>query len=175
MRLQAGHAAPILQVTTLQGQTATLPERGHKLWLAFFRYAACPLCNIRIAEIRRDYQRLTSTGLRIVAVVQSGAASIQKYMQGGEWPLVFIPDPTERLYQAYHVEKSLAGFLSLKNIPALLEATRKKLGGLHPEGTTTRLPADFLIDEQGIVQHAFYANRIAEHIDFQSVYTFAGL
>jgi peroxiredoxin len=32
--------------------------RGKKVWLSFYRYASCPLCNLRIDEISKKSHKL---------------------------------------------------------------------------------------------------------------------
>jgi hypothetical protein len=40
------------------------------------------------------------------------------------------------------------------------------------DGTKTRLPGDFLIDEQGVLRDVFYGRDIAEHLPFERVEAF---
>lgn len=171
MRLLAGQKAPPLQAVDIDGRPVVVPPGDRKLWLAFFRYAACPFCNLRVAEIGKHAEQLERLGIDVVAVVQSPAKNIQKYMGQGAPRLRFVADPQQALYRAYHVEKSLAGMLSPRN-----RVYARQLGAwkFHPEGSLRRLPADFLIQPDGTLADVFYASIIAEHIPWDRVWHFAG-
>jgi len=42
------------------------------------------------------------------------------------------------------------------------------------DGTITRLPGDFLIDEGGVVRHVHNGDDVADHISFERVLEFLG-
>ena len=59
MRLTFGDTAPAFETTSIDGRPIRLDDfRGQKLLLAFFRYASCPLCNLRISELIRHHTEL---------------------------------------------------------------------------------------------------------------------
>ena len=80
----------------------------------------------------------------------------------------------ERLYGLFGLESSLRGYAHPTNVGALAQAARH---GFVPspkmDGTKTRLPADFLIDEEGLIRDVFYADVISAHIPFERVERFA--
>ena len=62
MRLKALSKAPCFQTIDTQGRQISLGQKRTKpLFLAFFRYASCPLCNLRISELIRNYDELQKT------------------------------------------------------------------------------------------------------------------
>ncbi len=175
MRLQVGMRAPIFDAASWDGTTIRLADfEGRKLWLAFFRYASCPLCNLQVRDLIQRYPDLASRGLAIAAVFQSPAASIAEYVGRQRPPFPLLADPGEGLYRLYGLEASVAAFASPRNYSRAVRAT---LAGFAPgrmEGTRTRIPGDFLIDEGGVIRDLFYGEVIADHIPFERVEAFLG-
>lgn len=173
MRLKIGSPAPAFGFADIKGNKVSFPNLGRKTWLAFFRYAACPMCNLRVSEMMRKRERFAAANLDIIAVVQSPAERILEYMvPGEEIPFTFLPDTEEQLYKLYQLEHSAAGFLNPMNLAPFLKGVARREGGLRPEGTITRLPADFLVDETGVIFDRFYASKIADHIPMARVDAF---
>lgn len=173
-RLRAGEAAPKFQADVWTGARLDLARyRGRRLWLAFFRYASCPLCNLRVHEMIQRYGEFQRLGLELVAVFQSPKESIARYVGKQQPPFPLLADPEEELYRLYRLESSLGGFVTPRNLPSLAKAL--KLGFLpgRMEATVTRVPADFLIDADGVIREAFYGERIGDHIPLETVLRFA--
>lgn len=175
MRITIGERALDFTARTWKGDTVRLSDSaGTKRWLAFFRYASCPLCNLRVRDIGRRYEQLTEAGLVVLAVFQSPAESVAEYVGTQEPAFPLICDPEEDLYRLYGLETSLAGFLSPMNLGRVAAATKAGFKPGRMEGSKTRIPGDFLIDEEGFVRDAFYGKVIADHIPFERVEAFVG-
>lgn len=175
MRIQAGQYAPDFTATVFARAPLTLSSlRGQKVWLAFFRYAGCPLCNLRVHQMIQRHDAWQQRGLAIVTVFQAPEQEVAANVGEQDAPFPIVCDPDEQLYALYGLEASLAGFLSPKNVPLALEALKAGYGPGTVHGTRTRLPADFLIDETGKVVETFYAGHIGEHIPFERIDAFVG-
>jgi hypothetical protein len=79
-------------------------------------------------------------------------------------------------YRTYAVEHSVLGVLKgmLTRMPTLLHAMFGK--GYFPrtiKGSLTTMPADFLIDESGIIQTAHYGKDEGDHLPFEEVKRFS--
>jgi peroxiredoxin Q/BCP len=173
MSLVSGMSAPDFTATVYGRPPINLSDyRGRKVWLAFFRYAGCPLCNLRVHQMIQRYAGWQQKGLEIIAVFQAPVDEVARNVGEQNAPFPIVCDPDEALYRLYDLEASLAGYLSPKNIPLMAEAFKQGFlpGAMH--GTKTRLPADFLIDASGKVIDAFYAPTIGEHIPFERVDAF---
>lgn len=173
MRIEKGRQAPDFTATVYAREPLTLSSlRGKKVWLAFFRYAGCPLCNLRVHQMIQRHPAWEQKGLAIVAVFQAPVGEVAANVGEQNAPFPIVCDPDEKLYALYGLEASLAGYLSPKNLPLIAEALKEGFtpGAMH--GTKTRLPADFLIDEAGRVVDTFYAGTIGEHIPFDRVDAF---
>jgi peroxiredoxin len=173
MRIDLGAQAPDFQARSWDGTDVALSDfRGRKLWLAFFRYASCPLCNLQVRKILVRWDALQAKGLSLLAVFQSPAASIAEYVGQQAPPFPLIADPEERLYRLYGLETSLAGFLSPRNMVRVGQALKAGFKPGRTEGSKTRIPGDFLVDGDGRVRDAYYGEVIADHIPFERVEAF---
>lgn len=173
MRILAGTLAPDFTATVYHRDPLTLSSlQGNKVWLAFFRYAGCPLCNLRVHQMIQRYDAWERQGLKIVAVFQAPVNEVEENVGQQNAPFPIVCDPDEALYRLYGLEASLAGYLSPKNLPKAAEALKAGFtpGTMH--GTKTRLPADFLIDATGKIVDTFYAPTIGDHIPFERIDTF---
>ena len=122
MRLSQGSKAPDFEARDWNGKTIRLSAVPGKRWLAFFRYASCPLCNLRVHQIVGKHEELTRGSLSVVAVFQSPSESIARNVGKQAPPFPIIADPDERLYALYGLETSLGGYLSPRNFGRLAHA-----------------------------------------------------
>ncbi|MEZ4248979.1 MAG: redoxin domain-containing protein [Polyangiales bacterium] len=175
MRLIAGTPAPDFRVRDWRGETHHLGAlRGRKVWIAFFRYASCPLCNLRVRDMIRRWERWEQH-VELLAIFQSPNDSIAEYVGQQHPPFPLIGDPDEELYRCYHLESSLAGFLAPRGAAVLAKAAAAGFVPGRMEGTKTRHPADFFVDEEGILVGTYYGADIADHVPFERVDTWLGL
>ena len=172
-RVSVGDRAPVFTATTSSGEGIELESfRGRKVWLAFFRFASCPLANLRVHEItkRPDLWH----GLQVVAVFPSPRERIAAHVGVQNPPFPLVSDPHERLYLQYGLRASVAGLIG-RDV-GLRTVQAAALGFLPgpTDGTITRLPGDFLIDEGGVVRHVHNGEDVADSIPFDRVVEFIG-
>ncbi len=172
--LDIGSPAPALRLACIDGTEVGLEDfRGRPLWLGFYRYASCPLCNLRIHHIRQRYAALHGDRMAILAVFQSPVERMLEYVGRREAGFPLLSDPDERTYAAYGLGRSWLGMATPSVASRMLEAGREGfLGAPDPDGTLTRLPGDFLLDESGRLEDVFYARDISDHIPFERVDAF---
>ncbi|MDF1618421.1 peroxiredoxin family protein [Petrocella sp. FN5] len=147
--------------------------KGKKILLSFFRYASCPLCNLRVQELIRNQQLFKERGLEILAVFQSPKDSLLQYVGKQNAPFPIITDPEERLYKLYQVEASAFGMMKAMFKPGKFVQAAK--AGFIPgkgEGSKTRIPADFLIDQNLKIAKAYYGKDIGDHMPLNTIFEF---
>jgi peroxiredoxin len=177
MRLQPGENAPDFSATDTEGRPVSLAAlRGTKVWLTFFRYAACPLCSYRVHELLAQWdQRFARYSFSLVTVWQSTPDKLDEVKQRYAPSFSLIADPQMELYQLYCVEKGITKAFG-KGVFAQMAAARK--AGIDIvrgwEGPATRRPADFLIDSDGVLHTAFYGENVGNMIPFEQVEAFLG-
>ncbi len=171
--ITAGQLAPSFNAVTFKGEPINLEDfRGQKVWLAFHRWASCPLCNLRIKEVRARYKEFQDQGILMITVFQSPPENIANYVGKDDPPFAIITDPDLLLYDIYGVRPNWFGLF----YPRLfLRAIRGALAGylsLTIDGPLAMIPADFLIDPEGLVWKAYYGQAASDHIDFDDVVAF---
>ncbi len=175
-RLKVGQQAPDFTVETLDGETIRLSSlQGKPVWLAFFRWAACPLCNLRIHQLTSIWPRSFSVrDFVMLAVFQSPPRKLEGLVERySPPPFKVISDPDLELYSLYKLERSFKGLFSKDVREAIAGAHKEGIPLMRPwDGPANRVPADFLIDRHGMIRQAFYGENMAQHIPFESVSSF---
>lgn len=170
-----GERAPDFTATQLDGSQVSLAQhRGRPVWLAFFRWATCPLCNFRIHQLLSVWDRtFGASDLVMLGVFQSPAAKLEGLVERHKPPFIPIPDPEMTLYQQYGLGMSMKGLLGPQVRAAISGARAQGIPIVGPwEGPALRTPADLLIDRDGVVRVSFYGENIADHIPFERVSEF---
>src|SRR5690606_6069354 len=103
-RIQVGALAPGFELTDVFGAPVRLQDyRGNCSMLSFYRYASCPLCNLRVHRLIQQRDSFASQGLRLIAVFHSSPESIRRYVAQQEVPFPIVADPDKTLYNRYGV------------------------------------------------------------------------
>lgn len=175
MKPGIGELAPAFEISTYQGESIRLDAyRGEKVWLAFFRWASCPLCNMRIKELLRDYEQIEAMGVKLLAVFQSPPEKIARYVATQNPPFPLIADPEMRLYEAYGVDMRWTGLFYPRVVWRTLQATANGLLSLDlGDWPLARVPSDLLIDPEGLIYDRYDGVAISDHIPLDRVARFS--
>jgi thioredoxin-dependent peroxiredoxin len=112
MRLKKGQQATSFQVLDIFDEPINLQDyKGKKLLLSFYRYAACPLCNLRVHSLIQKYPEFQSQGLYLMAFFESSKESIARYVGKQDAPFPIIADPERSVYKEYGIESSWFRFM----------------------------------------------------------------
>jgi peroxiredoxin len=171
MRLTAGEKAREFRVKDLSGNEVSLRDyHGGRLMLSFYRYASCPLCNLRVHELAGHYDSMKEKGLHMLAFFQSPEESIRRYVGRQAPPFRIVADPERKVYRMYGVEPSWAGFLkgSLR-VSSMIAAAGKGFLPGKMEGEKAMIPADFLIGPDLTVERAYYGADIGDHMPLEEI------
>ena len=174
-RRAVGDQAFRLSLPSIDGSTFdTESLAGRRFMLSFLRFASCPFCNLRVHNLVKRFGEL-GPGFTIVAVFDSPLDNLVRHAKGHEAPFPILADETGTSYQLYGIEHSLAGVLKgvVLRAPTLLAAMAKGYLPTAPKGSMTTMPADFLIDEQGIIQAAHYGQDEGDHLPFDEARMFS--
>lgn len=177
MKMSAGKKAIAFERKDIFGETISFnPTLHKKVMLSFFRYASCPLCNLRVNTLIKRYNELSAAGLSIIAIFQSPTESIKKYVGKQDAPFPIIADPEQELYKLYGVTGSMLGML--KTSFRVKDLSQSFSMGYLPgkiEGTFTMIPADFLVNEDFVIERAFYGSDVGDHLALSEVYSWLGM
>jgi len=175
MRLKIGDNAIPFSAQTIEGRTISLQDfSGKPLLLMFYRYASCPMCNLRIRDFTQHYPRLHERGLEVVAFFHSPAQNIRA--NAGKRPIPFhlVPDPKFKVYQSYGIETSWLRFFLSTFLPSFYVDWIRAMhygiwGGV--DWQMGKMPADFLIAPDGRIMKVHYGREIGDHLPVQEVET----
>ncbi len=174
--LQAGDIAPDFTMPDIDGKPIRLADfRGRKVMLVFFRYATCPFCTVRFVRLSQESARYSAEGIEIIGVFESNNDYIREYLSKRGLPFPIIPDPEGVLYKLYGVKRSMPGLLfGMLRLPTLLRSLFDPAYRMaKPDGSLTRIPADFLIGADQVIAEAYYGRDIGDHIPFKNIDAFA--
>lgn len=174
-RMKVNDKAPTFTAIDVSGTKIDLEKyKGKKVFLAFFRYASCPVCNFRMHDILENYDQIKASGYEIIAVYESTNETLNEFLKDENVPFPIIGDSELVLYKKYRVEKSF--WRTIGSVFDKKAANNKSKGKelfkgkkLKKDGNLTRIPADFLIDENGIITTAYYGTDIGDHLPLDQI------
>lgn len=173
MKLVKGQQVPPFRLVSLKGDTYTQENMiGKRYMLSFYRYASCPFCNLRISFLM-DLSHELGLEHQMLAIFQSDEADMEKHVASLETNFPLFADVNRIYYKRFGVETSAwAYFKGALKISTLWRAYKKGFPISKAMGPKTTVPADFLIDERGIIMYAYYGNDISDHLDIDIVEVF---
>lgn len=176
MRLSVGGTISNIQLPAADGTDFRLDDiAGKRFLLSFFRFAACPFCNLRVHELATRFEEFGGN-FTVVAIFDSSPENLRRHARRHHAPFPILADEQNIYYRRFGVERSLAGTLkgAAVHLPSVLNALFAK--GYWPTsfgGALTTMPANFLVDETGIIRVAHYGRDEGDHLPFEQVKSFA--
>lgn len=174
MRLKAPCQGIDFHTTDIYGNTFKLSDfHGKRVLLSFFRDAACPFCNFRIYELTHQYKTWKEQGLEIVAVFSDTADKVADHVAKYPRPFTMLADPGLDVYNCYGVEHSLSAMFKalLFRLPTVIKGFAT--GGRPSNNPHIKLvPADFLINEKGMIEEVWYGENTSDHIPLEYIREF---
>ena len=131
--------------------------------LVFLRYIGCPVCQLAMADIKRDINLIEKKGAALFVVLQSSSSNIASVTKKEDWPFTIISDPQGNLFEQYNVEPGgILKYLHPAGLITVIRATFK--GYMHGrfEGRETQLPAVFIVAPNKIITYAYYGKNISD-------------
>lgn len=174
-KLKSGDPAPHITTYSVSGKEVVVGDENEgMIFLAFMRYVSCPVCNYRFHELVQQYKNLQNAGYELIVVYQSEQDQLRAYLANVEVPFPVIGDPERKLYKKYGLQRSTwKMMLSIFNKE--FREHRRKGNDLYGEneyerdGARNGLPADFIIDKNGLIQTAYYGKTVSDHLPFDSI------
>ena len=165
-KLEKNNAAPDFTYNTAYENgkvfSSQLSEKGNVLM--FSRYIGCSICQLKLMEMNKDYEKFESQGIKVFFVLQSRSETTKPTLDELKIPFDVILDTEEEIYKLYSVPaaKSKAGLVSPKVLAMIKNA--KDMGIEHGEyeGNELQLPAVFAIDGNGNIKLAHYAKNLGD-------------
>jgi len=132
------------------------------------------MCNLQVHKLIAKYEDYQQKGMDMVAIFESPRANLLQYVGKQDAPFPIVGDPEAHLYDLYGIETSeekvKATMADPKTPGRVQEAAAAGFNLTEEPGSNFyRIPADFLIDPDGIIREAFYSERVGEHLDLALV------
>lgn len=175
MRLQSGEKVKRIELPAIDGTVFdTRKLAGKPFMLSFFRFASCPFCNLRVHELTKRFKEF-GDDFTIVAVFDSPLSNLVLHARKHKAPFPILADESNKYYKEYAVEHSLFGVIKgmIFRMPTLIKGMMKGFIPMKIKGRMTTMPADFLIDRDGIIQKAYYGSDEGDHLSFDEVKAFS--
>ena len=176
MAYQTGDKIVELSLASIDGTRFTIDQvQGKRYMLSFMRFAACPFCQLRIHQLISHWHELDEN-FTIIAVFDFSLNNLRKHAEKHVAPFPILADEHYIYYQKFAVKQSAFGMFKamLLRMPTLLYAMLvKRYFPSSIKGNMTTLPADFLVDENGIIDSIYYGKDSGDHIPFDRIKAFS--
>jgi len=164
-RLKAGDQAPNFRFDTpwMSSQDFYETMQHRRAVLVFLRYQGCPVCQMEMANLKRDIELFNQKEARVFVFLQSPASTLMPLTNKDDWPLDIVCDPQGDIFQLYGV--SPGGLLKYLHPAGLLSAIGAMgRGFIHGkfEGKETQLPAVFILKPDKTIQYVYYGRNIGD-------------
>ena len=171
MKLSVHQPSPLFKTKDVYGSEIDLKKlRGKKVYLAFERNAGCPVCNLRTHELLKQSEFFKSNNTTVVMVYESSIEKMKEYLGNNAYPFHFVADPQNNLYAQYGVETSVLKFFSsMFNglMSKVKQGTKLFKKPIKQDGHLTRIPSEFIIDENGDLSLVHYGAFIGDHLPLE--------
>lgn len=144
MKLEPGATAPDWKLPTADGRTLSLSDlRGQKIIFYAYPAALTPGCTTQACDFRDTLASLTSAGYAVVGISPDPPAKLAKFAERDALTFPLVSDENKSVLDAYgaYGEKKNYG----KTYMGVIRST-------------------FVIDEQGVIEHAFYNVKATGHV-----------
>ncbi|MAH80538.1 MAG: hypothetical protein CMP39_02495 [Rickettsiales bacterium] len=175
MKIKVGDKLDEIKLPTSEGnQFSTTEIKNKKLLLSFYRFASCPVCNLRLNQIVKRYDEL-GKNFAMVAIFHSSVEHLNAYTSRHKAPFPILADKEYKYFKKYDVKRSFLVFLlnQITRAPKIWAAMFKGYIPFRIKGYLGILPVDVLINEEGIVEKVKYGKNIADHMSFDEIKTFS--
>jgi len=163
VRLNVGDVAPLTAFAPLAGPTVRVDDDPRPLHLQFRRFAGCPICHLHLRSFVRRAEELRPH-VRELVLFHSEPDELRPHL--AHLPMAVVADPQKVIYAAFGVESGTASLLHPFAIAAALKGSAMAVyhlvrgqqapPSLVPAGGRLGLPADFLLDYEGVVLARHY-------------------
>lgn len=178
-RLRVGDQVPTFWARDVHGTIIDSNEfTASYTMLVFLRYAGCPLCNLAIYRLSREYALLQKNGCNVVTFVQSSEENIEKNIFGRhdlKPPFPVVADQDQDLYRLFGVTPKPVKAVThvVGNASHWLDASQKKgFPQSDVDGNLFIVPALFLIDKNLTVRVADYSANFYDDETFTPLYQY---
>lgn len=173
--MKIGQTIPQIILSAIDGsQFDSHSLKGKKYLLTFFRFATCPFCNTRMAQLVQTKANL-GEDFEIVAIFESEIEYLKKHANKHLAKFPILADHEREYYELFGVKKSVIGMLKgmIFRMPTLIRAMFR---GYLPHEISLRMlimPLSLLVNKQGVIEVIYHGEDEGDHIPLDRVVEFA--
>jgi len=163
--LKAGDSAPNFNFNTPWKTEQNLFQslEDHSVVCVFLRYHGCPVCQMEMANLKRDIESFSDKNAKVFIVLQSSVDTMKPLLNQSDWLLEIIADPEGKIFNQYGVNPGgIIKYLHPSGLVALIKATFRGFVHKKFEGKETQLPAAFIINKDQSIKYAYYGKTISD-------------
>eukprot|EP00565_Helicotheca_tamesis_P006967 CAMPEP_0185729590 /NCGR_PEP_ID=MMETSP1171-20130828/6466_1 /TAXON_ID=374046 /ORGANISM="Helicotheca tamensis, Strain CCMP826" /LENGTH=227 /DNA_ID=CAMNT_0028398467 /DNA_START=15 /DNA_END=698 /DNA_ORIENTATION=+ len=181
-----GDVAPDFNLQDSSGKKHKLSGyRGQRILLSFQRYAGCPVCLYNLDRLREQADYLRCRGVVVISIFTSPPDAVARWVESQvKTPFLLLADPKMVCYRAYDTRNSWENTINSKNESRKMMKELKRRGictsplrilrccpKVSPK-KFTQVPADYLIDEKGIIFDVHHAENYYDRISWERIDAF---
>lgn len=183
-RLEIGDVAPDFELDDATGAKRKLSSyRGYRILLSFQQFAAWPVCRYSVDRMKLQTRNLMQVGIVSICIYQSNKDFLQYAVKIGNDALL-LADRKGKTFEDYVEAKGIAAVrmaqeLYYKNPRRYLDwyapgtntvtVGKDKFGKMSATGYS---PANFLINEEGVIEDLFRSDNVLDSIPFERIEAF---
>lgn len=173
--LSNGTKAPEFTLTNVEGKEVKLSDfLGRKVLLSLFRDTSCPICNLRVHELMKHNDVFEDGNVQVISIFPSSVERIRKYTAKQEPSFELLANPDKDVYSTYEVMKSPGRLIKGVVRFGRMFKAYSKFFSLRSITTPTIIPAEFIIDENGVIINAHYGSDFTDHMKMDEVSKYLG-
>lgn len=146
--------------------------KDKKTALIFLRYYGCTLCQLDIANFKKEHDKIAQSNGQLFIVLQSNADNLaQQLISPDALPFKIICDPDKKLYEEFDIKpaKTKLGMVGFKTMAKVKKAENEGHKHGEFEGDEMQLPASFIIDEKGIIKYTKYGKSVDDVLETDEI------
>ncbi|MBU3916445.1 redoxin domain-containing protein [bacterium] len=163
--LKVGDKAPNFRFDTpwTSSQDFHKTPQHHDAVFVFLRYHGCPVCQMEMANLKRDIGLFNQKKARVFVFLQSSTDTLTPLLKKEDWPFDIVCDPKGTIFQLYAVEPGgILKYLHPAGLIGAIKATSRGYFHKKFEGKETQLPAAFIIKPDRTISFAYYGKNISD-------------
>jgi len=154
VKIKVGDDAPKFKLESFNAGTIDLDQLigSQKIVLIFSRYFGCPICQLDLAELLKQANKIEDKGAKLLYITQSGEKIAKTFIEQKKIGFPVIHSSKDELYAQYGLGRFSAA-AAAKILGKGKDA--KKAGYEHGEyeGYEMQCPGQFVIDIEGKIIH----------------------
>ena len=164
-QIKVGDKAPDFQFDTpwRSSQDFYAAVQNQDAVLVFLRYHGCPVCQMEMANLRREIELFNQKKARVFVFLQSSTATLLPLLKEGDWPFDIVCDPQGKIFELYAVGTGkLFQYLHPAALVAACKATCRGFMHRKFEGKETQLPAAFIVKSDKTIKYLHYGQNVSD-------------